>query len=107
MTSRKSSGGASDEFYTGIKRTTAPEDLGKAPSPAYLTDFLASPDVFRLAKAVALGLFRRPGPMIRLHLGSKEREVSKFSAALLLQLVLVCLLARLRAEPQHPLPMYD
>jgi len=38
--------------------------------------------------------------------GSKEREVSKF-AALLLQLMLVCFLAGLRAEPQHPPPMYD
>ena len=30
---------------------TAPEETGKAPSSAYLTDFLASPDGLRLAKA--------------------------------------------------------
>src|ERR1700730_10991830 len=43
----------------------------------------------------------------RLRSGSKECEVSKFSAALLLQLMFVCLLARLRAEPKHPLPMHN
>jgi hypothetical protein len=41
------------------------------------------------------GLFGRPSPIIRLRPGSKECEVSKFSAALLLQLMFVCLLARL------------
>ena len=43
----------------------------------------------------------------RLRPGSKECEVSKFSTALLLQLMFVCLLARLRAEPKHPLPMHN
>jgi len=51
--------------------------------------------------------FRRPSPRIRLRLGNKECEVSKLSVALLLRLMFVCLPARLRAEPQHPLPMYD
>ena len=33
--------------------------------------------------------------------------MSKFCAALLPQLMFVCLLARLRAEPKHPLPMHN
>jgi hypothetical protein len=52
-------------------------------------------------------LFGRPSPLIRLRPGSKECEVSKLSAALLLQLMFVCLLTRLRAEPKHPLPMHN
>ena len=54
-----------------------------------------------------LELFGRPSPIIRLRPGSKECEVSKFCAALLPQLMFVCLLARLRAEPKHPLPMHN
>ena len=54
-----------------------------------------------------LELFGRPSPIISLRPGSKECEMSKFSAALLLQLMFVCLLARLRAEPKHPHPMHD
>jgi hypothetical protein len=49
-----------------------------------------------------LELFGRASPIIRLRPGSKECEVSKFCAALLPQLMFVCLLARLRAEPRHP-----
>jgi hypothetical protein len=43
----------------------------------------------------------------RLRPGSKECEASKFSATLLLQLMFVRLLARLRAEPKHPLPVHN
>ena len=43
----------------------------------------------------------------RLRPGSKECEVSKLGTAFLLQLMFVCLLARLRAEPKHPLPMHN
>jgi tetratricopeptide (TPR) repeat protein len=54
-----------------------------------------------------MGLFGRLSPRTRVLPGSKEFEVSKLSAVLLLQLMFVCLLAGLRAEPQHPFPMYD
>jgi hypothetical protein len=54
-----------------------------------------------------LELFKRPSPIIPLRPGSKECEMSKFSATLLLQLMFVCLLARLPAEPKHPHPMHD
>jgi transcriptional regulator with XRE-family HTH domain len=48
---------------------TAPEETGKAPSSAYLTDFLASPDGLRLAKAFMrierAGLRRRIVGLVR------------------------------------------
>ena len=47
----------------------------------------------------------RARPNIRLW--SKECEVSQLSAALFLDLMFVGFFARLRAEPQCRLPMYD
>jgi hypothetical protein len=52
-------------------------------------------------------LFRSFSPIVRLCAESEECEMSEFSATLLLQLLLVSLLACLRAEPQHARPMYD
>jgi hypothetical protein len=52
------------------------------------------------------GVLQWLGPIIRLCPLSEECEMSKFST-LLIQLLLVSLLTRLRAESQPPLPMYN
>ena len=77
------------------------EELHRPPAPPHRAMGCWAALLLPSLRLVDLEVIWMARPIIRLRPGSKEREISK-RAALLVQLIFVCLLKRLRAEPKHP-----